>query len=473
MSETNLSAYQLAISKGAKLYDWQIQFLEAFSRGYPCLAMTCNGAGKTSVLAGHAVDWFFTKYPRGWLVATSSSFNQLQNQTWPAIETKLSGGYSIVRGSSPLKIRTPYSKNNPDKVGGEGVGFATNDAGRAEGWHPKVDGDTDPVMILIDEGKTVPDSIWTAFDRCTAKYFMGISSAGPPMGRFFDGFHSLRKYYYTITVDYTMCPHIDINKVNRLREQYGEDSYEFRSIMKAMFTDQGEEFIMTKMQLEEAMRHQPKADTTGEKVAFFDFARGGDENTFTIRHGNKIRLIAAWKDKDTVQAVRKFIRIAKENGLQGSQCWGDADGLGGPMIDTFKDEGFRINEFHGNAKAHLHSIQIIDGKETKITTYLNLISEAWIQGARRISKGDYNLGSLDPSTIDQLTNRKFEWNKRSQMRVESKDDMRNRGVSSPDRGDGVMCVTVIGSHMVGAITESAVDNSRVGGGDFSSEGVCF
>lgn len=447
-----LNAWQYAIAKGVDLYDWQIQALEAFSRGYPTLVATPNGAGKTTILAGSAVDWFFAKYPRGWVVATSSSFNQLQNQTWPAICLNLPDSYSIARGSSPLKIRTPE--------GGEATGFATNDPGRAEGWHSKINDFTDPVMVLIDEGKTVPDEIWTAFDRCTVKYFMGISSTGPPMGRFFEGFHSLKKYYWTLQVDYTMCPHIKPEKVARIRDQYGEDSYEYRSIMLGEFTDQGQDFIITKMQLEEALKFQPTEDIEGERVAFFDFARGGDENTFYLREGNRVREIASWRDRDTVQAVRKFIYLAKELGLQAGQCWGDADGLGGPMIDQFHDEGFRINEFHGGLPAN-------------DPNYMNLISEAWIQGARRIMRGDFNLGVLAPKVVNQITNRKFQWDKKGRKRCESKDDLRKRGVSSPDHGDGIMGCIMCGSHMTGAITTQGVDSSIVPHSDFASDPVEF
>ena len=462
LNKMKLNAWQLAIAKGANppLYPWQIKFLEAFSRGYPCLAVTPNGAGKTSVLAGHAVDWFFTKYPQGWLIATSSSFNQLQNQTWPSITTKLSNGYEITRGSSPLKIKTPYHQRTKDCVGGEAIGFATNDANRAEGWHPKINPSVDPVMLLIDEGKTVPDDIWTAFDRCTNQYFMGVSSAGPPMGRFFEGFHSLKKYYWTIQVDYTMCPHIKKEDVDKMRDIYGEDSYEFRSIMLGQFTDSGEDFILSKMQLQEALKFQPAIDTSGERVAFFDFARGGDENVFAYRQGNKIRIIESWRDRNTVQAVRKFIHLAKELGLHAGECWGDADGLGGPMVDQFHDQGFRINEFHGGAKAMDEN-------------YTNIISQAWIEGARRIQRGDFNLGELDPETKKQITNRKFEWNDKGKKRTERKEDMAKRGVKSPDRGDGIMCVAICGSYMSKALTDSAIDGITISNNRFKTKVTKF
>lgn len=429
-----LTPWQLAIARGRNPYGWQIEALEAFGRGYPTALVACNGSGKSTEVAGAAVEWFFEKHPRGWLVATSSSFNQLQNQTWAAIESRLPGDYEVRRAASPLKIKAPG--------GGEGIGFSTKEAGRAEGWHPKISADVDPVMILMDEAKTVPDSIWTAFDRCTVAYSLIISSPGPPLGRFFECFHSLKKFYWTRRVPSTECPHIPAHKRERDKEIHGEDSAAYRSMHLAEFTEGGEFLIISPTDLQAAILLQPAArNDGGETVGFFDFARGGDENVFALRRGNKVRIVEAWTQRDTTQAVRKFIQLAKELGLQSSQCWGDADGLGGPMVDLFKDEGFAINEFHGGARP-------LDP-----VNYSNLISEVWIQGIRRIERGDFNIGELDVATKKQLTTRLFEWDKNGKKRVESKDDMRKRGIPSPDRADAVLGCIGCGGHMTGTFTD--------------------
>jgi len=437
-----LTPWQLAIARGRKPYGWQVETLEAFGRGYPVALVACNGSGKTTEVAGSAVEWFFEKHPQGWLVATSSSFNQLQNQTWAAIQTRLPSDYEVRRAASPLKIKSPG--------GGEGIGFSTKEAGRAEGWHPKISPEVDPVMILIDEAKTVPDAIWTAFDRCTVAYSLIISSPGPPVGRFFECFHSLKKFYWTRRVPSTECPHIPAHKREKDREIHGEDSALFRSMHKAEFTMDGQFLIIDPEALQAAILLQPNAtESGGETVAFFDFARGGDENVFALRRGNKIRIVDAWKQRDTVQAVRKFINLAQQLGLQSSQCFGDADGLGGPMVDQFKDEQFPINEFHGGSKP-------LDS-----ANYSNLISEVWIQGARRIQRGDFNIGEPDPETKRQLTTRLFEWDKNGKKRVESKDDMRKRGLPSPDRADAILGAAMCGSWMSGAITAGDIGTAEV------------
>ena len=449
----DITAAEYAILQGAELYDWQYRALTAVSKGWPTSIVTCNGAGKTSEIAARAVDWFFKKHPRGWLVATSGSFNQLQNQLWPALETKLPSDFSVINGTSPCKIRTPQ--------GGQGIGFATNDAKRAEGWHPKINKETDPVFILVDESKAVPDDIFVAFDRCTVSYCLYISSPGQPNGRFYDTHHKVKKYYYTMQVGSHMCPHIDPDKRERDKDVLGEDSPEYRSMHLAEFTDLENSVIITQTEVAEAIANRPTANREGEKVAFFDFAAGGDENTFYLREGNVVRCVANWRDSNTVQAVRKFIRLAKENGLQAGDCWGDADGLGLPMVRQFWDEGFYINEFRGGLPA----------KDPQ--KYKNMISEAWIQGARQIKRGMIHLENLPVIAIEQMTNRLLQYDNQGKLKVETKEDMKKRGVSSPDHGDGVFGCIMCGARLSGGFTKEAIENTETGTSDFHDGHVQF
>lgn len=57
--------------------------------GLPVAVAAANGSGKTTGIVAIAVAWFLDKYPRGKVIITSGSFNQLQNQLWPALEALL------------------------------------------------------------------------------------------------------------------------------------------------------------------------------------------------------------------------------------------------------------------------------------------------------------------------------------------------------------------------------------------------
>ena len=444
-----LTPSQYAILHGATLYDWQIEALEAFGKGWPTALLTCNGAGKTAVVAAWAAAWFFYRYPKGKMPATSGSFNQLQNQLWPALEERLPD-CSVTSGNSPCTIKTP--------TGGKALGFSTNDEGKAEGWHPTIDGDTDPVFILVDEGKTVPEGIFNAFDRCTKKFQLYISSAGAPRGRFFNCFNELAGEYYTIIVSYLDCPHLDREKIEKDRRIYGDEHPIFKSMHLAEFTTEDGRMVLDIQNLTRAMKAQPEIDTTGETVAFCDFAAGGDENVLAVKHGNRVRIIKAWKERDTVQASREFIQLFKDNQISAGEIWGDADGLGTVMIDIIAEEGWIINRFHGGAAS------------TEPKDYANLIAEVWHSGALEIQKGRINLGELDPLLARQLTTRKSEWNDNGKLRVESKEKMAKAGVKSPDRADAVLGCIVCGSHLTGAISGHDADKSVIPEADFEGAG---
>lgn len=448
-----LSPAAYAVLKGAELYPWQVEALEAVGMGWPTSLVTCNGAGKTAEVAARAVEWFFAKHPRGKLVATSGSFNQLQNQLWPALKARLPQEYRVTSGSSPCMIRTPQ--------GGQGVGFATNDARRAEGWHPTVSPEVDPVFVLVDEGKAVPDEIFVAFDRCTVRYQLYISSPGPPRGRFYDTHHRLAGMYFNRKVSSFDCPHISAVKRERDKVVLGEDSPEYRSMHLAEFTELESACVLSAGRLRAALDAQPEANRYGERVAFFDFAAGGDENVFALREGNSVRVVDAWRDSNTVQAVRRFMARARELSVRPHECWGDADGLGLPMVQQFHDEGFAINSFRGGYPA------------AEREEYSNLISEVWIQGSRKIERGQVHLGELDSVSFTQLTGRFLQWDERGRLRVERKADMARRGVGSPDRADALLGALMCGPHMAGSLTGGAVDAGSMAESDFRVNAVRF
>jgi phage terminase large subunit len=452
LSPAEFAYFQLGMTS---MYDWQIEALESVGLqefgGLPTSVVAANGSGKTSNLVAPAVLWFLRRYPRGQVIITSGSFRQIEKQLWPAMRVFSDRFPSWKFLTTEIKL--------PD--GGFAIGFSTDQPGRAEGWHPKLGKYIDPVMIVCDEAKSIPNAIFEAFDRCTRLIQLWVSSPGAPSGEFFDSFHTNRGLFWTRVVPSRECPHIAPEKRKRDLEKYGADSPLYRSMHLAEFSEDEERLILSATKLKNGT--QIKCDPyEGEKVAFFDFAAGGDENVFWLRNGNKVRMIDAWHASDTVQAVRKFIRLAKENGLQASECWGDGDGLGMAMLDQFKEEGFHINDFRGGLTA--------DENED----FMNLISEVWIKGSRKIERGEiYFDNDLDPITSKQLTTRFLEWDDKGRLRAESKKDLAKRGVKSPDRADALLGCIMCGSHMSGALTSEKVDSSEVGRNDFSYDVVAF
>lgn len=443
---------------GKMPYQWQAEAMEAVGMqedgGPPVSVVAANGSGKTADLVAPLVLWFLDRYPKGQAVITSGSFRQIEKQLWPAMRKHAAAfpRWDFLQ----TEIKTPE--------GGFALGFSTDHPGRAEGWHPKIGRQTDPVFIIVDEAKTVPNRIFEAFDRCTRVFQLWVSSPGAAAGEFYESFHANRKFYWTRQVPSTECPHIDPAKRQRDLEKHGPNSALFRSMHLAEFTEDEERLVLTSANLRAAIEAQPEPDRTGERVAFFDFAAGRDENVFYARSGNVVELVDAWTEADTVQAVRKFIRLANEQGLAPGQCWGDADGLGKPMVDQFADAGFRINAFRGGLTPQ-------DSEN-----FSNLISEVWIQGARKIERGKIHFatdgaGGIDPVTFKQVTSRFVEWDTRGKLRIEPKEKMAQRGLKSPDRADAALGAIMCGAHLSGAVTAETVDSAAAGASAFATRHV--
>lgn len=280
-------------------------------------------------------------------------------------------------------------------------------------------------MIIVDEAKSVEDDVFEAIERCHPQRLGVFSSPGACEGMFYDMFHKYRAHYQTMHMSFEDCDHIDRDWVSKQIEKRGEDHPLVRSMIFGEFMEESEDAIFQMTWLEQ-MRNHPTAwnKDRGEVHAFCDFAAGGDENVFAVRRGNQVWLEDNWRDKNTMGAVGRFLVNFRKAGLKPGQVSGDADGLGKPMCDALADAGFPINEFRGGGKAY-------DG------LYRDRISETWFEGARQVELNKIILPDNE-ELVSQLVTRKKQYSRTGKLCVESKKDMKNRGIQSPDLADAVL-----------------------------------
>lgn len=417
---------------GLEPYDWQIQAYRYINDHPRISVVAANGSGKTAAIIGPTILWWLANFPKGRVPITSGSWRQVLLQLWPSME-KFRGNPAFAGWTwNQAEIRTPE--------GGWASGFSTDSPGRAEGYHAT---EESPVLYVLDEAKTIPDGIKQAVDRCTCSRILAASSPGSPFGWFYRTQFEEADHWKRVKVTSAQCAHIDPAKRERDLAIYGENHPIFKSMHLAEFAEDVDRLLISPERLRIAIEEQPQK-FEGNMVAFCDFAAGRDENVLAVRNGNSARIVKAWKEKDTMQAVRQFIKEFEREKLKPSMIWGDADGLGTVMIDAMSEQGWRINRFHGGARSR------------EPNEYANLIGEVWHVGCREIERGRVNLGDLDVETFKQLTNRKTEWNETGKLRVQSKETMRISGLKSPDRADALLGCIVCGPEMNGAITGQAI-----------------
>ena len=409
------------VGLGLDLYDWQLETDIAIDKGskYERIKVALvapNGSGKTQrVVAVSALRWL-NSHPKGRVIVTSADAKQLDAQLMPAISEhkhKFPGWEFLAR-----TVRTP--------LGGFLLAFTTDESARAEGHHATRDS---PLLVIVDEAKSVEPEIFAAFDRCTYNVLLYISSPGIKLGRFYDAFTQHRdQFILTAQVGLTDCPHISKERIDDVIATYGADKPFTRSTLYGEFMDADEDQLMAFdfQAVMSTVNNPPHARISRhEYSAFCDFAAGRDENVLAIRSGNKLLELVAWRERDTNAAVGRFIIEFRRYGLRAQQIWGDNGGVGHAMCDTLDAAGWPINRFDFGASPGNKDVYVSRG------------AEIWDSLSTRIKRGEVVLIN-DPTLISQLTTRKIVYDARGRIKLETKEEMAARGLKSPDRADAVI-----------------------------------
>jgi len=323
------------------------------------------------------------------------------------------------------------------------IGFATDDPGKFEGWHA-IDHQKSPLLMIIDEAKTVKDGIYEAKARCQPTRELLVSSPGGSMGQFYKAFGKNSHLYSTHTITAYDCPHISKEWIAEQIDEYGIDHPFIRSMIFAEFMDMGEDGTVIPLGvLERNLNHIQLPKNDGSVHAFCDFAAGGDENVLALRKGNVIKVIDAWRDTSTMSGCGKFISWFTKLNLKPQWISGDAGGMGKVWCDRFDELGWNISRVNFGGTAQNKDL------------YFNRIAEIWGEGARAIDDKKFILPDDDDVLIQQLTSRKWDkWLSDGRMKLVSKDKMRADGVSSPDRAECVLGCMLVSPESQYSFTEN-------------------
>lgn len=392
-------------------YPWAENiFHDLDRRGAAVAVKAANGAGKTERVAAPAALWHASVFPRSLTIVTAGVFRQVKEQF-----------FSAVRGHAH-KFRG-WTFNDCEAVTHHGsriIGFSTDEPGRFEGWH------AENLLVIADEAKSIPDAIFEAVERCQPTRLLLLSSPGGCSGFFFDAFNSRRKFFRQHTVAADLCPHISPKWIAEQIEKYGIEHPLVRSMIFAEFMSMGEDgAVVPLIFVERCLASPPPFNGKSDTQAFCDFAAGGDENVLAVRRGNRVAIVAAWREKNTMKAVGRFIQLFREQKLQAQNIAADEGGLGIVMCDSLAENGWHVRRVNNGATAD------------KSEAYANKGAEIWFDGRTQIERGQIILPD-DKELVAQMTSRLGWPNSKGRLELESKQAMRARGLGSPDRADAVL-----------------------------------
>lgn len=428
--------------------------------------VSCNGAGKTFVLA-IAVILYMLCFPPAIVVTTAGSWTQVRRQLWKEIHR----WHSLL----PAAYRHPELNVTDWEVTPEwyALGVSTNNAGLFEGYHGP------HIMVIVDEAKSVDTSIFDAINRIFAGQgdvrCIQASSPGPPAGPHYQSHHSKAESWTRLKVNPVEAllwrpggERLEMPGTARLTEEYledmareyGETSALYLSMCMAEWTDAGERQLFTLAMLSDMERPLPPEEerqTLGLYMGV-DVARGGDdENAIVVTEDYRDLVLEADEEtgpltytgllalrafhSDDVTVLQDEVReLAREYNVPRDHIRIDAGGIGGGVVDNLNRMGWSVQ-----------GVMFGAGSDLEVPRCADLISEIWWKASRK-GKAGRLAGVTDPRLRSQLHNRKYYYDQKDELKVEPKPRARTRlareqpGLSwkSHDRADAYLLASYRG-----------------------------
>lgn len=427
-----VSFYDKDIADGhVTLYKWQLDVNKELADAKPTSQKPCkycllanNGSGKDKFVIAPFVVWFALTKIRSRCIITTSSGNQLTSQTEPYI-VDLCKKVNEFHGVEIFRIRQRFIKCLLS--GSEIRLFATDESGKAEGYHP-IDALSE-MAIVVNEGKSVTEDIHRALRRCTGyNYWLEVSSAGEPKGYLYMAFTKAALNFRTKRVTTYECPHISKDEITSDIILDGEQSAWFRSKHLSLFTSIGGQSIIPLELVNELMAHPPTFTYKDWPIRVgIDLAAGGDETVVCLTQGNKCIKEYAFREIDTNITANRIADFLKDNLIPKTHpyIYADDGGVGRGIIFNLLHKGWAINKIMNQWSA------LGDKKQ-----FGNRGAENWYRVKRIIEERYFDLTGLSDKTREQLYNRNIKQSLTGgKMYLEDKKEARAHGRPSPDRAD--------------------------------------
>lgn len=414
--------------------EWQIQILkdigEQLKKGKDLqtaiqeAVASGHGIGK-SALISWLIHFAISTHENTRGVVTANTEGQLRTKTWPELskwhnmfiaKDLFTYTATAIFSSDKDYEKTwridaiPWSKNSPESFAG-----LHNQGNR--------------ILVLFDEASAIDDVIWEVTegaltDANTEIIWCAFGNPTRNSGRFRECFRKYRKFWNTYQIDSRTVKISNKAKIEEWLEAYGEDSDFFKVRVRGVFPSASDlQFISTEI-----------ADKAQKQV----YKPGQFEHLPVI-----IGVDPAWTGSDSLEIVMRqgYYMKSLASIPKNDDDWRMAQ-LIAQFEDEYKADAVFIDMGYGTG---IYSIgkqlgrkwRLIEfGGKSNDPVYLNMRAYMWGQMKEWLREG----GSIPPNDqalYDDIVGPEAIIDKNGRIQLESKKDMKDRGLPSPNKGDAL------------------------------------
>lgn len=410
---------------GAKPTDQQYQAGKSLVERRRVSVRSGHGTGK-SAFEAWCVLWFMSCYFPSKVPCTAPTSHQLNDVLW----AELAKWHRAMREHAPeLASEFEWTSERFRLKAAPEESFAVARTSRPEqpealqGFH------SDNLLFLIDEASGIPEQVFQVAEGALTTEGALVFMAGNPTrmeGYFYDSHHKQRANWAALHWNGEDSPLVPKAHVDEMRGKYGEDSAIYRIRVRGEFAGNPDGVIPLSI-IEGALGREVKP--FGDMVWGLDVARFGDDRTaLAKRQGNAmVDRLKVWTGKDTMQVAGLVKNEYDSARVKPKAIFIDVIGLGAGVVDRCREMGLPAV-----------GINVAESPGIK-EQYNRLRDELWFEAREWFDRKDVRMVD-DESLIAELTLPSFKVLSNGKKQVESKEDLKKRGVVSPDLADA-FCLT--------------------------------
>ena len=413
------------------ILDWQKEILINVREGIINLSEAVqiavssgHGIGK-SALVSWLILWAISTKPNTKGVITANTEHQLKSKTWAElakwhrlsiVEDMFEVSKTAIFSTDKRYEKTwridaiPWSEHRPEAFAG-----LHNQGGR--------------ILIIFDEASAIPTCIWEVAegamtDKNTEIFFLCFGNPTRNDGRFFECFGRFRHRWITKKVDSRTVPITDKRQLNKWVADYGIDSDFVKIRVLGEFPSGGSASLIKRDDILEAESRQIEESVyiNAPRILGVDVARFGEDKTVIARRqGLKLYDLKKYSSLDTMEVADAVIREIVS--FKPEAVFIDLGGVGAGVYDRLK----WLN----------HNVIGVDfaGKPERKDKYINKRAEMWGEMAEWLKYADI---PVDSDLREDLAGPTYYFRgDNAQILLEKKQDMKKRGLASPDCADAL------------------------------------
>jgi hypothetical protein len=386
----------------------------------------CHDSGK-SWIGARLAGWWIDTHPAGeaFVVTSAPTGDQVRAILWREMNRMHSAGH------------LPGEMNKTEwLIGGDLVAFGRKpsdyDEAAFQGIHARY------VLVILDEASGIAESLWTAAETLIANEgsrLLAIGNPDDPTGPFAKvcrpnsgwnviGISALDTPNFTDeqVPDGLRPLLVSPTWVEERRARWGEGSALWTAKVLGEFPDRSEDSLIPLSWVERARERTLRPDEDAELGV--DVARWGSSQTvIMVRRGAHARCVHARTGQDTMRTAGEVIHALRSHHAVIAKV--DDVGVGGGVVDRLREQGQPAVGLNGGRAPRDRQ------------RFVNARAEWYWELRERFERGEIDIDPADEMLAEQLCSIRYKLDSAGRIQIESKEDMRARGLASPDRADAL------------------------------------